>query len=145
VAFLEALAEATGDRAIRHAARVIAAPPSPGRHEINDDDVLAEIRALMAGGIDKPRAVAVVARNVGAGASTVHRWNRKLRQKQLDTIGFCPGASLSSLAHGNETHPHSYPTEAAGARSSAGSQDNHSGPAQSCARAADRPRAQRRR
>jgi hypothetical protein len=81
-AFLRVVAAGCGDPRIRHAARVLAAAPSPGRPELDDEDVLGEIFAMIARGIGSRVAIATVARRVGADANAAHRWRRKLRARK---------------------------------------------------------------
>jgi hypothetical protein len=82
---LRDVAGRSGDARLIQCAKVLLAPTSPGRPTIaGDADVLDEIKAMVARGVPRRIAVATVARAVGADASTIWRWRRKLR-KELGT------------------------------------------------------------
>src|SRR5262245_34073555 len=78
-AYLEARA-ADGDEIAAKCLRFLDAPRSDGRPPKDDADALATIAALMRDGVDRLRAIAKVARAVGAGRRTRERWSRKLKK-----------------------------------------------------------------
>lgn len=52
-----------------------------GRAPIDDGDALTQIHMLIASGRTRGMAIAIVARNMGAGHSITQRWRAKLRNK----------------------------------------------------------------
>jgi len=75
---LHRIAEATGDKVVRYAAKILAGPASKGPLTIDDSAELAEISGMIARGVKRPAAMRMMRRKHRFDDSTMRRLRGKL-------------------------------------------------------------------